>query len=177
MKHFIALSSLFLLSACAGTQQLVAVQPDGSKIVENSFYQQTAFGTDSRMNVISVCDPRCNLVSLSGRYSSGYGRAVTTQLAPSVATAVGFAVGMNNLRPSNTNISTIGGSAAGGSGLSSATGGAGGAGLASATGGTSNAASNSNAHAGSLAASLAASQALSTSSTSSAAKGNHHHDY
>ena len=167
MKHLIALSSLFLLSACAGTQQLVAVQPDGSKIVENSFYQQTAFGTDSRMNVISVCDPRCTLVSLSGRYSSGYGRAVTTQLAPSVATAVGFAVGMNNLRPSNTNISTIGGSAAGGSGLSSATGGAGG------TGGTSNAASNSNAHAGSLAASLAASQALSTSSTSSVAKGNH----
>ena len=161
MKHFITLSSLFLLSACAGTQQLVAVQPDGSKIVENSFYQQTAFGTDSRMNVISVCDPRCTLVSLSGRYSSGYGRAVTTQLAPSVATAVGFAVGMNNLRPSNTNISTIGGSAAGGSGV------------ASATGGTSNAASNSNAHAGSLAASLAASQALSTSSTSSAAKGNH----
>ena len=161
MKHFITLSSLFLLSACAGTQQLVAVQPDGSKIVENSFYQQTAFGTDSRMNVISVCDPRCTLVSLSGRYSSGYGRAVTTQLAPSVATAVGFAVGMNNLRPSNTNISTIGGSAAGGSGV------------ASATGGTSNAASNSNAHAGSLAASLAASQSLSTSSTSSAAKGNH----
>ena len=158
MKHFITLSSLFLLSACAGTQQLVAVQPDGSKIVENSFYQQTAFGTDSRMNVISVCDPRCNLVSLSGRYSSGYGRAVTTQLAPSVATAVGFAVGMHNLRPSNTNISTAGGSATGG------------AGLASATGGTSNAASNSNAHAGSLAASLAASQALSTSSTSSAAK-------
>ena len=167
MKHFIALSSLFLLSACAGTQQLVAVQPDGSKIVENSFYQQTAFGTDSRMNVISVCDPRCNLVSLSGRYSSGYGRAVTTQLAPSVATAVGFAVGMHNLRPSNTNISTTGGSAAGGAGLSSATGGTGG------TGGTSSAASNSNAHAGSLAASLAASQALSTSSTSSVAKGNH----
>ena len=85
MKHFIALSSLFLLSACAGTQQLVAVQPDGSKIVENSFYQQTAFGTDSRMNVISVCDPRCSLVSLSGRYSSGYGRAVTTQLVGSVS--------------------------------------------------------------------------------------------
>ena len=161
MKHFIALSLFFLLSACAGTQQLVAVQPDGSKIVENSFYQQTAFGTDSRMNVISVCDPRCTLVSLSGRYSSGYGRAVTTQLAPSVATAVGFAVGMHNLRPSNTNISTAGGSATGG------------AGVASATGGASNAASNSNAHAGSLAASLAASQSLSTSSTSSAAKGNH----
>ena len=85
MKHFITLSSLFLLSACAGTQQLVAVQPDGSKIVENSFYQQTAFGTDSRMNAISVCDPRCNLVSLSGRYSSGYGRAVTAQLVGSVS--------------------------------------------------------------------------------------------
>lgn len=131
IKKGLIFASVLALSACAGTQQLVTVQPDGSKIVDNSFYQQTAFGTDSRINVVSTCNPKCAVISQTGNYSAGFGRAVTTQLAPSVVEAAGFAIGMNNIRPSNTNISQAGGNTSSGS-VSGASGG-----NARATGGTS----------------------------------------
>ena len=158
MKKILAFACVALtLSGCAGVTQTVAVQPDGTKIVNNSFFQQTAFGTDSRVNVVEICNPKCDLAGRSYAYQSGIGRAVLTQVGPSAVTAAGFAIGMNNLRPSNTNITGVGGNASSTGGNSAAQGGAsfsnatGGNSAARATGGNSNSRSVSGSYAGAAA--------------------------
>jgi hypothetical protein len=179
MSKLSILTALFMtasLAGCAGVTQTIAVQPDGTKMVDNSFYHQTAFGTDSRIDVITACNPGCGgVIGKSYAYQSGIGRAILTQVGPSAVSAAGFAVGMNNLRPSQTNISTSGGSSAasGGQTVSSATGGnsaaTGGKSVSNAAGGKSasySAGGNSTSNAGAESNAGAAASAVAQSSNS-----------